>query len=56
MSQDTAGHQIMKGEKISAERKKSLEALELAKNQQAARKGKFVWSQERLANIFITEK
>ena len=46
---DTAGHEIAKGEEKHQNRKKSLEALEKAKQQQSSKQGRFVWNAERRA-------
>ena len=43
---DTAGHEIAKGEEKHQNRKKSLEALEKAKQQQSSKQGRFVWNAE----------
>lgn len=48
---DTAGHEIAKGEEKHQYRKKSLEALEKAK-QQLSKQGRLVWNAERRAYFF----
>lgn len=49
---DTAGHEIAKGEEKHQYRKKYLEALAKAKQQQSSKQGRFVWNVERRAYFF----
>lgn len=54
-SGDTAGHELAKGEEKDQNRKKSFEALAKAKEQQANKKGRFVWNTEKRAYLFQPE-
>ena len=51
-SGDTAGHELAKGDEKDRNRRNALEALEIAKTQQAAKKGSYVFDTKRKAYFF----
>ena len=52
---DTAGHELAKGTELHKQRIGAVNALALAKRQEAEKKGKYTWSSQHRA-YFLTVK